>query len=61
MGSLRECQTILDLLKTPANSEAKVLADQLGAQLYRLIQTMRVIDRETNLTEIPAPESGSDY
>src|ERR1035441_560215 len=37
MSSLRECQTILELLKLPVDSEARQIADQIGAQLLRLI------------------------
>jgi four helix bundle protein len=35
LGSLRECQSILDLLPT-APPEARALADVLGAHVYRL-------------------------
>src|ERR1700744_2067293 len=37
MSSLRECQAILDLLRTtPKIEEAKRVADELGANVFRL-------------------------
>ncbi len=40
MGSLRECQAVLDLAGTSA-LEVSHCADSLGAHLYRLIQNTR--------------------
>ncbi len=40
MGSLRECQSILDL-EGLTQTEAAACADKLGASLYRLIQNAR--------------------
>jgi four helix bundle protein len=37
-GSLRECQTIFKLLKTESD-EALKMADQLGANLYKLVNS----------------------
>jgi four helix bundle protein len=37
LGSLRECQTILEL--TGANQELKQLSDSLGAHLYKLCKS----------------------
>ena len=37
-GSLRECQTILKLLKV-TDSESNKTADQLGAYLYKLVNS----------------------
>jgi four helix bundle protein len=46
-GSLRETQTVLDLLKLPQNHEVNLTADQLGGQIYRLLQALR------NIADIP--------
>ena len=40
LGSLRECQCILDLIDD-ANPSIINMADQLGGSLYRLIQATR--------------------
>ena len=40
LGSLRECQAILDLLPKAPQAVVK-LADNLGAHLYRLIHSQR--------------------
>ena len=40
LGSLRECQAVLDLYLT-STPEAIECADKLGAHLYRLIQGTR--------------------
>ncbi len=40
LGSLRECQAILDL-QALTHTEAAEIADKLGASLYRLIQNAR--------------------
>ena len=40
MGSLRECQTILELAQLPAEDEVRRLADSLGAQMYRLLKAL---------------------
>ncbi len=40
-GSLKECQTIFDLMKIEDKTTFKVLADQLGAQIFRLIEVMK--------------------
>ena len=37
MGSLRECQAVLDLIPSAAGGELFELSDTLGAHLYKLI------------------------
>jgi four helix bundle protein len=39
-GSLRECQTILDLIGVGKSTETTKMADQLGAQLFTLCQSL---------------------
>jgi four helix bundle protein len=46
MGSVRECQTILDLMSISTDSEVVKLADQLGAGIYKLNQNMRPTKQE---------------
>lgn len=40
-GSLRECQTILDLCRIKKDSKATLLADQLAAHLYKLTRATK--------------------
>ncbi len=40
MGSLRECQTVLDLINHPKDSEVNLIGDQLGANLFKLCKAM---------------------
>lgn len=40
MSSLRECQAILELANIPQDSEVYQVADSLGGQIYRLLQTL---------------------
>ena len=40
LGSLRECQAVLDLTSSAGSPEA-LLADKLGAHLYKLIRYVR--------------------
>ncbi|MBI3558240.1 MAG: four helix bundle protein [Deltaproteobacteria bacterium] len=40
MSSLRECQTILELANIPVDAEVSSVADSLGGQIYRLLQTL---------------------
>lgn len=41
LGSLRESQTILRLIRAPPESKAVILADQLGAQLFKLCESLK--------------------
>jgi len=39
LGSLRECQAILDLVATPKEEKICTLSDSLGAQLFKLCKS----------------------
>jgi four helix bundle protein len=41
LGSLRETQTILRLIRAPHDSKVIILADQLGAQIYKLCESLK--------------------
>jgi four helix bundle protein len=41
LGSLRESQTILRLIRAPDDSKAVMLADLLGAQLFKLCEALK--------------------
>ena len=40
LGSLRECQSILDLA-SDEEDKSQIIADSLGAHIYRLIQNVK--------------------
>lgn len=42
LGSLRECQTCFELLELPKSSEPVLLADQLGASIFKLSKATEV-------------------
>ena len=46
MGSLRECQTIFDLIRIPGESKIVSLADQLGAQVFKLCKSQSIHNRK---------------
>ena len=58
MGSVRECQAILDLVGDPNASEVREMANHLGALVYKLVAS--VIPPEAGArgpgTEARAPE-----
>jgi four helix bundle protein len=41
LGSLRESQTILRLVRAPTDSKAFVLADMLGAQIFKRCEALK--------------------
>jgi four helix bundle protein len=59
MSSLRECQTVLELIGLPPNSEAVVISDQLGAQLYRLIEALKPTREELSLAPTPGTDAAT--
>ncbi len=59
MGSLRECQTILELAKIKEEEEIRKLSDSLGAQIYCLLKALLPTPDEAqaalNPTEVRYP------
>ena len=41
LGSLRECQTLLALAKSPKSSKIASIADHLGAQIFKLCESQK--------------------
>ena len=40
MGSVRECQAILELIRAPVDADIRKSADALGGQIYKLIRAL---------------------
>ncbi len=60
LASLRECQTIFEVLGLDQNSELANLTSQLGAHLYKLTKACQRMSTEKSRDLIPRPRRKSE-